>query len=188
MSKSLGTLTPNLVNELNGCIVVLDTETTGYSQYNDRIIEFGGIKLQNGKKIDSLSFLINPGFKMNPRVIDIHGITDDMVKNEPKEDYFVPKLVEFFKGVDIIVGHNVSFDIRFLSETFRRCGYNFECNYVDTLSCAKILVKETENYKLGTLAKYFNIATPNAHRALADVETTIMLLRYLCYETMKKYA
>lgn len=186
LNFSKGVLTPELIKELNGCIVVLDTETTGFSQYNDRIVEFAAIKLLNGKEIDRVSFLINPGFNMNPRVIAVHGITDDMVKNEPMEDFYVPKIIEFLKDCTIIVGHNVKFDLRFLEETFRRNGYSFNCNYVDTLDCSQVLVHKIANHKLGTLAEYYNIKTPNAHRALADVETTVMLLRYLCFEIMKK--
>lgn len=185
LSFSLGILTPKLVKELNGCIVVLDTETTGFSQYRDRIVEFGAIKLKNGKEIDRISFLINPGFRMNPKVIEVHGITDEMVADKPMESFYIPKLVEFFSDCDVIVGHNVKFDLRFIEETFKRNGYKFDCNYLDTLDSAQVLVHNTINHKLGTLADYYGIKTPNAHRALADVETTVMLLRYLCYEVMK---
>ena len=50
MSEAVQFFTKEVVKELNKTIVVLDTETTGFSQYNDRIIEFGAIKLINGNK------------------------------------------------------------------------------------------------------------------------------------------
>ena len=89
MSFAINKLTPSVVNDLNGCVIVLDTETTGFSQYTDRIVEFGAIKLKNGKVVEKKSFLINPEFKMNPKVIEVHGITDEMVKDKPTERGYI---------------------------------------------------------------------------------------------------
>lgn len=185
MSFAINKLTPSVVNDLNGCVIVLDTETTGFSQYTDRIVEFGAIKLKNGKVVEKKSFLINPEFKMNPKVIEVHGITDEMVKDKPTERGYIKELIEFFSDCDLIVGHNVTFDIRFIEEMFKRCGYNFNCTYLDTLKFAKSMYPSSPNHKLGTLAEYLNINVSTAHRALADVETTLMLLRIMCYEVIK---
>ena len=79
LSKSVEYLTKDIVKELNETIVVLDTETTGFSPYNDRIVEFGAIKLINGEKVDSMSILINPRMHIPKRVVEVHGIDDSMV-------------------------------------------------------------------------------------------------------------
>lgn len=185
MSKSVEYLTKDIVKELNETIVVLDTETTGFSPYNDRIVEFGAIKLINGKKVDSMSILINPRMHIPKRVVEVHGIDDSMVENEPSEEYFLPKIAEFINGSSYLVGHNVSFDIRFIEQMFIRNGYSFDCEYIDTLKFAKKIFPKSPNYKLTTLAEYLSIEVKDAHRALADVETTVWLLRHLAYQVMK---
>ena len=185
MSKGVEFLTKDVVRELNNTIIVLDTETTGFSQYRDRIVEFGAIKLVNGREVDSMSILINPGIHIPDEVVKVHGIDDKMVQNEPLEDYYVPKIADFVRGASYIVGHNVGFDIRFLEQMFLRNGYSFDCEYIDTLKFAKKIFNKAPNHKLTTLAEYLNIEIKDAHRALADVETTVWVLRHLAYQVMK---
>ena len=185
MSKSVEFLTKDVVKKLNNTIVVLDTETTGFSQYRDRIVEFGAIKLINGREVDSMSILINPGIHIPEDVVKVHGINDRMVQDEPFEDYFVPKIADFIRGASYLVGHNASFDIRFLEQMFLRNGYQLDCEYIDTLKFAKKIFNRAPNHKLTTLAEYLNIEVKDAHRALADVETTVWVLRHLAYQVMK---
>lgn len=185
LSVEIKNITQEVIDNLNDCIVVLDIETTGFSRTKDRIVEFGAIKLKNGKSVDKMSVLINPDMYIPDRVVEVHGITNEMVRKEPTEDYFVPKIAEFLSDAYYIVGHNVRFDLGFITEMFHRNGRNFECEYLDTCALAKKYIKGSENYKLGTLAKYLNIDVKVAHRALADVETTVQLLRYLAYYANK---
>lgn len=185
MSESVKYLTKEVVKELNDCIVVLDTETTGFSKYKDRVVEFGAMKLKKGKVIDELSFLINPEMTIPQKVIDVHGITNEMVLNEPNEKFYVPKIIEFLKDCVYIVGHNVSFDVGFLEEMFKRSGYCLDCEYIDTLKFARKMYPKLTSHKLIDLAEYLNIHIKTSHRALADVETTVELLRHLTYEVMK---
>lgn len=185
LSTSVKYLTKDVVKELNNTIVVLDTETTGFSPYNDRIVEFGAIKLIGGKHVENMSVLINPRMTIPQKVIDVHGITNEMVANEPSEEYYVPKIVDFIQGASYLVGHNVSFDIRFIEEMFKRNGYYLNCEYIDTLKFAKTFFPQSPNHKLTTLAEYLKIDVKDAHRALADVETTVWLLRHLAYQVIK---
>ncbi len=185
MTTSVPYLTKAVVHELNKTIVVLDTETTGFSPYNDRIIEFGAIKLVGGKEVERMGILINPCMRIPSQSTKVHGITDDMVKDKPTEDYYISKIIELFKDASYIVGHNVSFDIRFLEQMFLRNGYTFNCEYIDTLKFARKFYPKAPNHKLTGLAEYLNIEVKDAHRALADVETTVWVLRHLAYHVMK---
>ena len=114
MSEAVQYLTKEVVKNLNDCIVVLDTETTGFSKYKDRIVEFGALKLKQGHVIDEMNVLINPKIEIPQRVIDVHGITNEMVKDKPSEEFYVPQIINFLKDSVYIVGHNVSFDIGLL--------------------------------------------------------------------------
>lgn len=185
MSEAVQFFTKEVVKELNKTIVVLDTETTGFSQYNDRIIEFGAIKLINGREVDSMSVLMNPQIPIPSSSSCVHGIVDSMVADKPTEQYYAPKIAEFISGADLIVGHNVAFDIRFLEQMFMRNGLVFNYKYLDTLKFSKKIFNRAPNHKLTTLAEYLGIEIKDAHRALADVETTVWLLRHLAYQVMK---
>ena len=185
MSEAVQYLTKEVVKNLNDCIVVLDTETTGFSKYKDRIVEFGALKLKQGHVIDEMNVLINPKIEIPQRVIDVHGITNEMVKDKPSEEFYVPQIINFLKDSVYIVGHNVSFDIGFLEEMFKRQGYLLNCEYIDTLKFARIIYSKVPIHKLGELADYLNIKVEVTHRALDDVKTTTELLRYLTYEVMK---
>lgn len=185
MSTPIKKMDKEIVKELNGCIIVLDTETTGFSKYKDRIVELGAIKLVEGKPVDSIEFLINPTFTIPQRVIEVHGISNEMVRGKPDETYYVPKFIEFIKDSTLIIGHNVSFDIGFLEEMLRRSGYALNCSYLDTLKFSREIFPHSPNHKLTTLAEYLNLPLSEAHRALSDVETTIHLLRHLAYQVNK---
>lgn len=185
MTSSVPYLTKNVVKELNKTIVVLDTETTGFSPYKDRIIEFGAIKLVDGREVDRVSFLINPCMDIPAQSTRVHGITNEMVKDKPDESFYISKIIELFKDASYIVGHNVSFDIRFLEQMFIRNGYCLNCEYIDTLKFARKFYPKAPNHKLTGLAEYLKIDVKDAHRALADVETTVWLLRHLAYHVMK---
>ena len=185
MSEAVQYLTKEVVKNLNDCIVVLDTETTGFSKYKDRIVEFGALKLKQGRVIDEMNVLINPKIEIPQRVIDVHGITNEMVKDKPSEEFYVPQIINFLKDSVYIVGHNVSFDIGFLEEMFKRQGYLLNCEYIDTLKFARKIYSKAPSHKLGELADYLNIKVEVTHRALDDVKTTTELLRYLTYEVMK---
>ena len=89
--------------------IVLDTETTGLDFTRERIIEFAGIRLENGKIKDEFQTLINPQQHIRKSSIAIHGITQEMVEDAPTEEEVMPKILEFI-GDYPIVAHNVIFD------------------------------------------------------------------------------
>ena len=87
-----------------------------------------------------------------------------------------------FTGENIIIGHNVTFDLGFLSYNCKKyLNYNLNNDYVDTMWMARKLVPNSINYKLGTLANLFNVSYEGAHRGLKDVEIT-----YEVYNNLRK--
>ena len=97
--------------------VVIDIETTGLSPVYDEIIEVGAIKIQNGQIIDTFESLIKPSFKPWGNYIDefieeLTGITNEMLADAPDVLDIFPKFLEFIDD-NIIIGHNVNFDINF---------------------------------------------------------------------------
>src|SRR3954453_11168764 len=92
---------------------VIDLETTGGSAEDCSITEVGAVKLRAGECLGTFQTLVNPGKAIPPTITVLTGITQAMVLPAPRIDSVLPALLEFV-GDAVIVGHNVSFDLRFL--------------------------------------------------------------------------
>ncbi|WP_062219811.1 DNA polymerase III subunit epsilon [Aureimonas sp. D3] len=103
--------------------IVFDTETTGLDFEQDRVIEIGGIELWNhiptGREFHK--FIRPDARKVDPAAFDIHGISDDFLKDKPVFAEIVDEFAEFFEGAALIA-HNAAFDIRFLNAELARVG------------------------------------------------------------------
>ena len=159
-------------DKLSKRYIAFDTETTGFSAYNDRIIELGAVLFEDGKAVKSFGSLVNAGKRVPASATRVNNITNDMLADSPKEDVVYPEFVEFLgdaiTGDTIICAHNASFDMRFLSATFERLGIDANIKFVDTLALCKKYVTGTCDHKQPTMAQYFNISQQDAHRAQSD--------------------
>lgn len=163
---------------------VIDTETTGLNP-DDRIIELAAVKVRNGAIVSSFNELINPLRPINPIASRVNGITDSMVAGCPSFPDVRDEFLSFI-GDDVLVGHNVTFDLGFLN---RELPEALENRYIDTLKIARLYVKDSDNHKLSTLVKYFEIEQEQEHRALCDAELTFQVyerLKALDMESKKK--
>ena len=159
--------------------VVVDIETTGLSPANSEIIEISAIKVRDGKNIAEFSKLIKPKGYVSSFITSLTGITREMLVDACD---LGETLAEFdaFCGNDVILGHNVKFDIRFLDANMRRLfDKPFENDYIDTLRIARKSLPELKSHKLGVLAEYYGCKTKGMHRALKDCQVTD-----ICYKNM----
>ena len=157
---------------------VLDLETTGISITTEKITEVGIMKVKNGEVIDEFEMFVNPEKPIPQRVVEVTNITDEMVKDAETIDKVFPKILEFV-GDSIIVAHNASFDVGFLKHNAKLLGYEFNNTYIDTLPLAKDLFPDLKKYKLGKIADSLGIEVDVAHRALADVDTTVKVFNVM---------
>lgn len=104
----------DLPAEHRGTGIILDTETTGKTPGNDRIIELGMVRFTFDKRtgephevLGTFNSLEDPGIPIDPAASRVNGITDDMVKGQKIDDEAVHR---FLEGVDIVIAHNASFD------------------------------------------------------------------------------
>ena len=148
--------------------IVLDTETTGLDYTKEKMVEFAGIRLENGKVKDTFQTLINPKQHIRKSSIAIHGITQDMVEDAPTENDVMPKILEFI-GDYPIVAHNAIFDYTFLNEaSLRVTGKALNNPRIDTQQMFKEVYPELESHGLEALTNKFNVELNNHHRAMAD--------------------
>lgn len=177
----------NSLLQFMGDFTVIDLETTGRSNKHYDITEISAIKYRKGKPVDSLSTLIKPDNTIIPFVVNLTGITDDMIKDSPK---IGDKIVEFvnFIGDDVILGHNVEFDYALIySAYYEKTGIKMNNDYIDTLRISRLLNKDIENHKLETLCKYFEVRRERAHRGFDDSKQTaeVYLKMYKKYYYLK---
>ena len=142
---------------------VLDLETTGLSPNYDSIIEIGIIKVKENKIVDKYNSLINPGFLINEYITSITGITNEMLKGKPKIIDLKKEVLNFI-GNDVLVGHNISFDVSFLQKGFNE---ELKNEYINTLQFCRKLFKELSHHRLTDMSNYLEISR-NEHRSMSD--------------------
>lgn len=164
-------------SEIPDRFVMLDLETTGLDAYTSRIVEIAMIRYVNGEKEDVYCQLIDPEIHIPSSATQVNGITDDMVRNQPKIYEVIDHIYDFING-EIIAGYNVGFDLKFLSAAFARSNKHIE-NVItlDVLQVVKEAIPQnkTRDRKLSTMKEYFGIQC-DSHRALADCETAFQVL------------
>lgn len=157
--------------DINDSYVVFDIETTGRSAEENNITEIGAVKIENGKVCDRWSTFVNPGEKIPDEIVELTGITDEMVAKAPKIGEILGDFLKFCEGC-VLVAHNAKFDIGFIKENCRRLGLDFNFTYMDTLQLARCLYPELAGYRLNNLTKHLNVILENHHRAVNDAKAT----------------
>jgi DNA polymerase-3 subunit epsilon len=157
-------------------IVFFDIESTGLDVLNDRIVQIATLKLCLDGTKEEKCYLINPQISIPKEASDIHGITDDIIKEEPYFKQLAKSLCEYFRDCDIGGFNSDYFDIPILIKEFERCGIVFpdwELNTIDVYKYEKHLRPNNlkEVYK-----RYTGKELEGAHDALNDVRATLEVL------------
>src|SRR5579875_2051188 len=116
--------------------VVVDTETTGLRPGSHRVIEVAGVRIRGGEVLGSYQSLLNPGVRVPLSITRFTGISQEMVAAAPKSHEALPDFLSFVEGA-IVVGHNVGFDIGFLSYEAQLLGWSFPIDGLDTIPLAR---------------------------------------------------
>lgn len=175
--------------ENNKPIIVFDTETTGLKAKQDVIIQISAQKIDpdNFEVIDVLDLYINPERELPKFIIDLTGVTNEKIKKYPTETEVFSKINDFFEEKSVLIGHNVPFDIKFLSAMYER--QNSQLNIydgalylcIDTCQMARELLKrnvDVENHKLRTVASYYGAdAGLTFHNSMDDVIACYRIFR-----------
>ena len=157
---------------------IIDIESNGAAYRKESIIEVAIFRYDGHFITDQFISLVNPESEITPFVQKLTGITNKMVKTAPKFHEIAKRIVEITEGTTL-VGHNIDFDYRMLRQSFKRLGYDFKINTLDTIPLAKKLIPEEESYSLGKLCKSIGIPLVDEHRASGDARATLELFKLL---------
>jgi len=165
--------------------IVLDLETTGASPTTGcAITEIGAVAVRGGEILGEFSTFVNPRTPLPQYITDLTGITDEMLQDAPLISEAYPNFMGFINkhSTPFFVAHNAPFDIGFLKAAARSLAETWpKHDVVDTVRFARLVIERSEipNYKLGTLAHFFQTEALPTHRALDDVKTTVEVLHRL---------
>ena len=152
--------------------VAFDVETTGLNPAIDRVVEFGAVRFDaSGRELGHFERLVNPGRPVSPGALYVHGLTDELLAQQPPATEILPLFAAFLgdPSSTILIAHNASFDRSFLAFELGRMGQPPLAHKVtDTLAVARRCLPHLRNHRLDTLARVLNLEMCGPHRALAD--------------------
>lgn len=164
---------------------ILDIETTG-GQFNEEgITEIAIYKFDGHEIVDQFISLVNPEIPIQPFVIKLTGINNEMLKSAPKFHEVAKRIIEITKDC-IIVAHNAVFDYRILCTEFRRLGYEFNAKNLCTVELSQRLLPEQPSHSLGKLVRALGIPMADRHRASGDAMATVKLFKILLEKDLEK--
>ena len=161
----------DIKNQLEKRFIAFDVETTGLNPKEERIIELGAVLFENGQAVQKFNTLVNAEVEVSEFISNLTHITNEMLKNQPREEKAYKMFQEFMKealqGEVLVCAHNAQFDMSFLKKTF------------DRLQLSRKYIHGPYNYKQGTIAHYLHIKNENAHRAYDDAYVCGQILNHI---------
>lgn len=149
--------------------VAFDTETTGFSPGNDRLVEIGAVRFRgDGEVLAVTNWLIHPGMEIPFQAERVHGIGNDSVANAPDFQEVFPQFETFCDG-GLLLAHNATFDVGFLRAGLHRAGMQPPpLQVADTLKLFRRWFPQAASHSLEPLSLQLGVQGETYHRAVAD--------------------
>jgi DNA polymerase III subunit epsilon len=171
-----------IIDELT--LVAIDTETTGRDPEVDRVVEVACVIWRGGEIVRKMAWFVNPGRPIPKEASDVHGITDETVKDAPAFPLVMAELLDAIRGA-VPVAYNAEYDRKVLAAEMSRAGVppqslppavrrNIE--WIDPLVWAREIQRAEKSRALSEVAERLGIKLENAHRASDDAEATLRVL------------
>lgn len=155
---------------------VVDVETTGGAGELNRITEVGIVLLDDFEIVGTFHTLVDPGTPITPFVVNLTGITDEMVQGQPQFSEVAEHVAELLRD-RIFVAHNVQFDLKMIRTELKRSCITFEPPRLCTVKLARHVFPGFPSYSLHNLTESLGLPDFNHHRALDDTMAAAEILK-----------
>ena len=153
-------------------ICFIDLETTGINVSTDRIVEIAMVKIGVDGTKQVKRRLVNPEMPIPKECSDVHGITDEMVKDAPTFKAMANEIKQFMEGADIGGYNSNRFDVPMLNEEFLRAGISVDIESRKLLDVQKVFHKMEQRTLSAAYQFYCHKTLEDAHTAEADATAT----------------
>lgn len=161
---------------LKNPIIFFDLETTGLDVAKDRIVELCYIKVEPNGNEETKTMRINPECHIPKVCTNIHGISDEDVKDCPTFKQVASSLAQTFEGCDLAGYNSNKFDIPMLVEEFMRAGVDIDLSKRKLVDVQNIYHKMERRTLIAAYKYYCGKDLTNAHSAIADTQATYEVL------------
>lgn len=162
---------------LKNPIAFIDLETTGINVAADRIVEISILKVHTNGKEESFTYLVNPGMPIPKASTEVHGITDEKVKDKPEFKEIGKTIAKILEGCDLAGYNSNKFDFPLLAEEFIRADIDFDMKkrkFVDV----QVIFHKMEQRTLAAAYKFYcHKELEGAHSAEVDIKATYEVLK-----------
>ena len=166
--------------------VVVDVEATHERRTPARIIEIGAYRVRGGEILDSFETLINPEAVVPKFLVNLTGISTEMLLTAPKFSDIADEWLDFI-GDAVLIAHNANFDLPLMNREIARVfpGYRLRNAHLCTVDLARRLVPRVESHGLDSLVAYFGFEVSRRHRAADDALATARVFLRLLNDLFK---
>lgn len=162
---------------LKNPVIFFDLETTGINVAADRIVELSFLKVDVNGNESSKTIRVNPGMPIPPKSTEIHGITDEDVKDAPQFSEIARSIAKDFEGCDLAGYNSNKFDIPLLAEEFLRADVDIDMKKRKFIDVQIIFMKMEPRTLTAAYKFYCDKSLENAHSAEADTRATYEILK-----------
>jgi DNA polymerase-3 subunit epsilon len=163
--------------DLKNPIIFFDLETTGINVASDRIVEISYLKVDLSGNESEKTLRINPEMPIPEKATEIHGITDEDVKDAPTFQKVARSLANEFEGADLAGYNSVKFDIPLLAEEFLRAGVDIDLKRRKFVDVQVIFMKKEPRTLKAAYKFFLDREMEDAHSASADTRATYQVLQ-----------
>ncbi len=170
-------------------IALIDVETTGTDASVDRVIELGIVIGRGGEVVERHNWMINPGMPIPAQSREIHGISDEDVKDAPPFAKVAQEIIAVMKG-RIPAAYNATFDKSFVLTELVRANVSLSTptlarsvEWLDPLVWAREIQQDERSRALKDVAARLGITLENAHRASEDAEAALRVFYTLAADS-----
>jgi DNA polymerase III subunit epsilon len=158
-------------------LAFIDLETTGINLGIDRIVEIGMIKILPDGNQSVKRKLINPEMPIPQVSIDMHGITNEMVKDAPTFKQAANDIKQFLDNCDLSGYNSNRFDIPLLMEEFLRVEVEFDMKGRKLVDVQKVFHMMEQRTLSAAYKFYCQKTLEGAHSAEVDARATMEILQ-----------